>query len=171
MHRGRARRAGLDPARLNPAAIAWLSGDATKLEAALEGQRRELAPPASQNLAPATPDVPTYSNVVRASRVWSLRAVQTLAAIMEDAEVRPEARIKAAEALLDRALGKAPQHLDISTDLPAKQLTDDALRMAAAEILSRLPAGAVLELEPAKPEAEPIEAEIVEDSSRPITQR
>jgi len=89
---------------------------------------------------------------------------------MADPKTRPGDRIKAASELLDRGLGKAPQHLDISTDLPAKQLTDEALRLAAAEIVAKLPANAVVEVDApeGKAEAQTVDAEFSEAPTKPV---
>ena len=50
-------------------------------------------------------------------------AVQVLVEVAKDAEADPAVRVKAAELILDRTLGKAPQHVavDVTGDSPAWQ--------------------------------------------------
>lgn len=159
-HRSQARRAGLKPSTTPPETLGRLEVAPDPAHVRVAALLRPLEPT-------KTPDVPTYSAVVKAARSWSLRAVQILGEIASDPEQRGADRVKAAAELLDRALGKAPQHLDVSTDLPAKLLTDDALRAAAAEILARVPQGALIEAQRVEPTAErpAIDAEMVPPSA------
>ena len=67
------------------------------------------------------------------------KAVETLATIMEDAKAPASARVTAAQALLDRGWGRAPQTLNVagrSKDI--KDLTDEELQAELAEVTERL---------------------------------
>lgn len=58
-------------------------------------------------------------------------AIQTLAGIAQNGE-QEAARVRAAEALLDRGWGKAPQELKVAVSKVAKDLNDDELAAIAA---------------------------------------
>ena len=68
------------------------------------------------------------------------KAVETLATIMEDAKAPAAARVTAAQALLDRGWGRAPQTLNVgSPSEDIKNLTDEELDAQIAEVEARLP--------------------------------
>ncbi len=75
-------------------------------------------------------------------------AVRTLREIVDDRDADAGVRVKAAELILDRTLGKAPQTVEITADLPFQ-------RMIAAAIVGTE--------EQASEASEVIDAEIVED--------
>lgn len=53
-------------------------------------------------------------DIAELARKYSADAIATLATIMIDAGVSPSARVAAANALLDRGYGRAPQSLDLN---------------------------------------------------------
>ena len=67
-------------------------------------------------------------------------AIETLAAIMNDASASPSARVGAATALLDRAWGRPEQSIRASVDSNASML-DDALEKAAGDLLDKIKLG------------------------------
>ncbi len=67
---------------------------------------------------------PPTATIVVLARQHSEKAVNTLANIMDDPKAPSASRVAAAQALLDRAWGKAP----IQIDLNAKARFDDFLR-------------------------------------------
>ncbi|MBM0207636.1 hypothetical protein JNW90_35155 [Micromonospora sp. STR1s_5] len=69
------------------------------------------------------------------ARGYSSEAIETLAAIMKDGEQSGAARVSAASVILDRAWGKAPQH--ITTD-PLGDMSDEQLRQELVGILDEL---------------------------------
>lgn len=81
-----------------------------------------------------------YRDVVSLARQATQAAVYTLMEIMRDPEKKESARVRAAEILLDRAWGKAPQVVDHKW-----QEWPDAKKLQAAKyVLSKLEAeGAV----------------------------
>jgi len=83
---------------------------------------------------------PTFFEVVKLARANTPEAITRVVEIMRTAD-RASDRLKAAEIILDRGLGKAPQQVNVDLGLPATQLTDEALRIAAGEILAKLPPG------------------------------
>ena len=58
-------------------------------------------------------------------------AIDTLAAIMGDEKAPPSARVSAAQALLDRGWGRAPQHFDIDQTTRDETPADRAPDMTA----------------------------------------
>jgi hypothetical protein len=58
--------------------------------------------------------------------------LRTLANIMSSEEAPAAARVSAAQALLDRGWGKAPQELKVAVSKAAKDLNDDELAAIAA---------------------------------------
>jgi hypothetical protein len=81
-------------------------------------------------------------------------AVKVLVEVAKDENADTAVRVKAAELILDRTLGKAPQHvsLDFQGDVPWKQL------MAQAVVGSVEQAKALLE------EGDVVDGEVVEDT-------
>ncbi len=68
------------------------------------------------------------------------KAVETLATIMEDTKAPASARVTAAQALLDRAWGRAPETLNVrSPSEDIKDLTDEELDARFAEAVAKLP--------------------------------
>ena len=68
------------------------------------------------------------------------KAVETLATIMEDTKAPASARVTAAQALLDRGWGRAPQTLNVgSPSEDIKDLTDEELEARLAEVTAKLP--------------------------------
>lgn len=74
-----------------------------------------------------------YREVVALAREKSAAAIATLAEIMTNTELRESARVKAAEVLLDRGYGKAPQTVNINTDA----MSDEELFSEARAIIMR----------------------------------
>lgn len=62
---------------------------------------------------------------LEAARAHSERALQVLVAIAEDAEAAPTARIAAANAILDRAYGKASQVIDHAGEVAIRKSLAD----------------------------------------------
>ena len=65
------------------------------------------------------------------ARAHTSEAIQTLAAVMRDADAPPAARVRASESLLDRAWGKAETTANVN-------LTKDVCDLSTAEILAAL---------------------------------
>ena len=106
-----------------------------------------------------------YFEIIKLARTFSEEAVLKLVHLMRGAE-REDIQLAATNALLDRGLGKAPQTVEINVDGPARDLTDQALRIAAQEILARLPEGATIEVEGESKPAQTLEVEILPPSPR-----
>ena len=71
--------------------------------------------------------------ITQLARDASSEAIRTLRAIMRDPKAPPGARAVAADRILDRAWGKAPQLVGVVTDQRrAVELTDDELAAIAA---------------------------------------
>ena len=68
------------------------------------------------------------------------KAVETLETIMEDPKAPAAARVTAAQALLDRGWGRAPQTLNVGNpSKDVKDMTDEELDAQIAEVEARLP--------------------------------
>ena len=65
-------------------------------------------------------------------------AIRTLAGIMGEPKCPPAARVKAAEVLLDRGWGKAPQTMTVNRGDNAKDLSDGELSQRIKEALQRI---------------------------------
>ena len=80
--------------------------------------------------------------VTLAAREYTESAIQTLAEIVEDSTASKSARVRAAEALLDRGWGKAPQTVNLNTN-PLENLGVAELEQLerAIDIASELAAG------------------------------
>ena len=101
-------------------------------------------------------------NITELARSYCPRAIEVLAAIMDDPKATATARAMAAERILDRGLGKPLQVSSIAMN-PTKRaadMTDDELAAIAA--------GVSLPLSPLPTEPEPIEVgEVDADLERP----
>lgn len=142
-HRSRAVRRGWKPKDLDAAQLEALAHTVRKITRAadtgvpvnvkiVDGRVTEM-----RALAPATVAIlpvrqARHADIVALARGAATDAIQVIINEMTTAD-RAADRLKAAELLLNRA------ELDINSDIPARLMTDDALRRAAAEILSRVP--------------------------------
>jgi hypothetical protein len=77
-----------------------------------------------------------HEDVVVLARSHSARAIQCLAALLDNTRIDSRSRVKAAEILLERAWGKAPASLSI-VGAQIQQYSDLQLEEMAAEILER----------------------------------
>jgi len=87
----------------------------------------------------------TPAELVELARGYSKEAIKTAGEILRDTMARPADRIRAAELLLDRGYGKAPQDINIGgqADNPLEIKTDmtklsDGERMSLIEMLSKV---------------------------------
>lgn len=71
-------------------------------------------------------------DVREAAQEYSPAALRTLAAIMSNGKTNPAARVAAAKELLDRAHGKATQHLEANVNLLERLSHDEQQTLAAA---------------------------------------
>ena len=74
--------------------------------------------------------------VIELARKHTPEAIAALASIMNNKEAMDSARVKAAEVLLDRGWGKAPQHITID-DQPAETSLADTELGGRLDILAR----------------------------------
>ncbi len=109
-------------------------------------------------------------------RVSTPRAIKLLVQILDDDEATNRDRIKAAEVILDRALGKAPEHVNLSLAgaIPAWQrMIKDAVLVGTEEQARALPPKRVEneadDDEGDEAEDDVIEGEIVEEPAAPTT--
>lgn len=95
------------------------------------GPGRPFQPGQSGNPAGRRPD----GALRELARAHTEEAVATLASIMADAGAPPSARVQAAQALLDRGWGRAPQSLEVTgaEGGPVKVLTWAETLAAAAD--------------------------------------
>jgi hypothetical protein len=96
-------------------------------------------------------------------RTSTVDAVRVLIKIVRDEEASNRDRLKAAELILDRALGKAPEHVNVSLgpDLaPWQQMMADSIVMVGTEEQAALPPAPT-------PDDDVIEGEIVEEPEPP----
>jgi hypothetical protein len=70
--------------------------------------------------------------VAAAARERTMEAIETLTEIMRDAKATASARVSAADILLERGWGKAPQTIELRRDDDFRNLTDDELTAIAA---------------------------------------
>src|SRR5215204_950433 len=104
----------------------------------VEPKRIKKFNPGWNNLRPAQPGEvrnpggrPKLPAEVReAAMARTVRAIEILGDIMENESAPEAARIAAADKILDRALGKAPQSLDVNTR------KDDAYDYSIAELVA-----------------------------------
>lgn len=68
-------------------------------------------------------------NVRDLARIHSVEAIETLATIMRDSGIPPAARVRAAEAILDRGFGRPQQAVHATTEVvrAAEEMSDDEL--------------------------------------------
>lgn len=85
------------------------------------------------------------AHVREAAREWTEEAIKTLAEIMIDPEQPAAARVQAADKLLDRGYGRAPQHVtaDIVQTVQIDELTEEQLASVIAT--GEAPAGVSLQ--------------------------
>ncbi len=74
----------------------------------------------------------TVRHVALLAREYTAEAVRTLAEIMGDPGAPPSARVSAANSILDRGYGKAPQKIEVDTNA----LRDDELDRLVRDIAS-----------------------------------
>lgn len=85
------------------------------------------------------------------ARTFTKEALETIAGVMRDENAPPEARIRAADALLNRGWGKAPASLDVNAQIGVEVVSvADAIREASARRLARDCATDTLEIYPQK---------------------
>jgi hypothetical protein len=65
--------------------------------------------------------------VAKLARIYTVEAIETLAKIMRNDKATDAARVNAANIILDRGHGKAPQTININRDTNLRDLTDDEL--------------------------------------------
>ncbi len=73
-------------------------------------------------------------NIRDLARSYSAEAIETLAAIMRDKTAQPSARVRATEAILDRAHGKPLQAIHATAERPKEieELSDAELQAIAS---------------------------------------
>lgn len=69
----------------------------------------------------------TATDIRSLARSHTASAIRTLAGIMNEKKAPAAARVSAAEALLSRGWGRAPQTLDVNFTRVASQIADDEL--------------------------------------------
>lgn len=78
-------------------------------------------------------------DLVAACRALTLNAVEVLKAVMTDDHATPSSRVSAAEAILDRAWGKAPQSTvnesRVTIDAAVKVMLDESRARSIVETL------------------------------------
>lgn len=67
-------------------------------------------------------------------RLYSRQALATVLRIMRDDSFGPMVRLQAAQTILDRGWGKAPQQLDVSIEHRLAQLSDSELKAHIQEL-------------------------------------
>jgi hypothetical protein len=75
-----------------------------------------------------------------------LQAVKTIQSIMEDPAVDAPVRLKAATEILDRTLGKAPQTVNLTGNMPWEEVMIDGIDTLTREE-SRRRRGAIIDAE------------------------
>jgi hypothetical protein len=108
------------------------------VEEPVRSQRRTQSPASLANLRPWQPGIapnpggrPKIPAEVReAAMALTPKAIETLGKIMEDERVPPGVRVTACERILDRALGKPAQTVDVTTR------KDDALDYSIADLVA-----------------------------------
>ena len=74
------------------------------------------------------------AEIQQLARKHTEEAINTLAAIMQDTSLSPAARVSAANVLLDRGYGKAPQFIDTNFAKAPRDYTDaELLAIIASE--------------------------------------
>src|SRR5918995_414371 len=77
----------------------------------------------------------TVTKVRELARTYTVQAIETLVEIMQDTSAAPGSRVAAANSLLDRGHGKAPQTFEATN---YDQMTDAELERRIAEALDGL---------------------------------
>ena len=75
------------------------------------------------------------------ARIHTVRAVEVLAEVMEDKTAPPGARISAANSILDRGWGRAPQSIVVEEGIP-EHMSDERLEDYVNERIALIAAGA-----------------------------
>ena len=99
----------------------------------------------------------TQVKLVEAARSYSVSAIKFLAATLEDGDMTPAVRLRAAEILLDRGWGKAAQSVSVEV---RDANPGGVLAMSIMERVAQLKAAASL---PGTVELEPSDARIITD--------
>lgn len=84
-----------------------------------------------------------YDRSLQELKVNTLEAAKTLASIMIDSSNDASIRLKAAEAILDRTLGKAPQVVSITSTAPWEEIFDEIATITRSESRSRREANTI----------------------------
>jgi len=83
----------------------------------MDGIKRDGNGRFTKGTKPANPGGrPRDANVRELAKTYTTQAIETLAEIMHDTGATANARVKAAEALLDRAWGRPQQSVDMQVD-------------------------------------------------------
>ena len=69
----------------------------------------------------------TPTEIKSLARSWTSKALKVLAHVMMQEEAPPQARVAAAQALLDRGWGKAAQAIEVTGDITTKVIRAPAL--------------------------------------------
>lgn len=86
-----------------------------------------------------------YDRALNEIKVNAVEAAKTLATIMVDPSNDASIRLKAAEAILDRSIGKAPQQLNISAGAPWEEIFESITTVTRAQ--SRANRGDIIDVD------------------------